>query len=145
MAQNEVPFYEQRAFDFYRNSILSQKPINKKVTVYAELEPYAATENPYWYPRCLESFKLSENDSLRNNISNQRKLNLAELKDKRFRVKKYGKGSYPKLYVSQSFSINDNQIFVNVNEIHKWNGNIYHIEFDSNGKVINWCKGGYVE
>ena len=67
IAQNKVPFFEQIAFDFYRTEILNKHPVEKKIRVYKELQPYK--ENLFWYPRCLKKIKIKEYDSSSYNLS----------------------------------------------------------------------------
>ncbi len=144
LSQNKVPFFEQIAFDFYRTEILVQNPVKKKIKVYSKIRPSKLTEDLYWYPRCLKKFKTEEYDNSKHNVSNKSELNLNNINKTKFKIKKYGKGTYPKLYVSQSLLFSHNRILVRIEERYKWEGNYYYIELDSDGKVTDWCKGGYL-
>jgi len=144
--QTETPFYEQIAFNFYRTEILSSHSPDKKLRVYKEIDRYPMMKDPSWYPQCFEDFRVwTKKDKLSDNISGKKELDLSDLGMELFKLKKYGKGRYPKLYVSQSLSLNDEIILVNVCEIYRWHGRYYHVKMDSNGNVIDWCIGGYIE
>ncbi len=142
LSQNEVPFFEQIAFDFYRTEILTKHPVNKKIKIWKEIK--IATDDPYWFPRCLDNFKSNGIDSLNQKISNKKELNLSNLDKNKFRIKSNRKGNNPLLFINNPFTIKGMNIVVNVTELHKDFVNIYHIEMDTKGNVLNWCKGGYV-
>ncbi len=168
IAQNEMPFYEQIAFEFYQTEILTKNPIDKKLTLFSELKPSinldmvkfsfthnnGIVENPFWYPKCNDDFNNEFNktyknkywSNLKNNLSNKNNLDLSKLDQNQFSIKKYGKGKFPRLYIDQSISILDSKLtIVNVNLIKRDSGTIYHIQIDKNGKVTDWCKTEYIE
>jgi len=143
--QSETPFYEQIAFDFYRTEILPSHSPDKKLRVYKEIDRYPMRKDPTWYPQCFEDFKvLTKKDRLTDNVSGKKELDMSNLDSGLFKLKKNGKGRYPKLFVSQSLSLNEEIILVNVCEIYKWHGIYYHVKMDANGNVIDWCIGGYI-
>ncbi len=145
IAQTKVPFFEQIAFDFYQTEILPKNPAKNKIRIYKEIQPYKLTETPFWYPRCLEKIEIEEYDNSKHNVSNKTELNLENIDKGDFKIKKYGKGNYPKLYVSQSLTLSENRILVVLKEVEKWSGIYYYIELDKKGKITNWCQGGYIE
>jgi hypothetical protein len=102
-SQTEVPFYEQIAFDFYRTEILSVHPVEKKLKVYRNLYSFFNKEYPAFFPNCL-NHKWAINDSFIDNVSNRNELNLNELNDSRFKLKKYGKGAKPKICIQMLFN-----------------------------------------
>ena len=141
-SQSQRPFLEQIAFDFYRTEIQLKYPIKKKIRVWKELKN--ATDDPYWFPRCLESFKRNGIDTLNQKISSRLKLDLSKLGKGQYRIKSDGKGKRPVVFVNKPFTIEGMNIIVNITELHKRFVNIYHIEIDKNGRILDWCKGGYV-
>ncbi len=169
ISQTESPHYEQIAFEFFQEEILTENLTNKKVTVYKELKPvinldstslsisqHQKNYNPFWFPKCnklfTEAFQLlykeQKTNSIKNNISGEKHLNLSRISEANFKIKKYGKGKYPKLFVDQSVTIIVKDIeltIVNISLIEKFKGTIYHIQIDKNGKVKKWCQTGYIE
>ncbi|GAA4280012.1 hypothetical protein GCM10022260_04330 [Gaetbulibacter aestuarii] len=143
--QTNIPFFEQIAFDFYRTEILVKNPVKKKISVYEEIQPFQLTEIPFWYPRCIDQFEIKEHDNFKSNLSKKKVLNLENLDHSKFKIKEYGKGSFPKLFVSQSLLFNENRNLVVIQEIYKWSATYYYIELDNHGKIIDWCSGGYIE
>jgi len=119
IAQSKIPFYEQIAFDFYHNEILTKDSIQSRIRVYKEIETYKLTEDLFWPPECLEKFKIVEYDNSRYNLSEKTELNLDYIDQSTFKISKYGKGRYPKLYTSQSLLFSENRILVVLRELHK--------------------------
>lgn len=81
------------------------------------------------------------NDSISSNISGLSALKLDQ-NEQRFKIKSIGKGRYPRVYSTASFSNLPGQHIVNVVEVHKHHGIAYHIELNDKGEVTNWCQGG---
>ena len=81
--------------------------------------------------------------SFRNSKASQGyKLNLKNLEKKRFKkvkkIKYYlNKENYVVISTAQEFN---NRIFVIINEMAESNGRMFTLEFDLNGKIIDWCK-----
>ena len=169
-SQTDIPFYEQIAFEFFQNDILTKNPIDKKMSVYNELKPIINLDmltlslshynglfnNPFWYPKCNkffnDAFKLVSKEknwnNIKNNLSGKKILDFSKLNKIDFKIKKYGKGKYPRLYIDQSVTVIVSEIeltIVNVNLIERYSGIIYHIQIDKNGKVTYWCQTGYIE
>ena len=141
VAGQSTPNYEQIAFDYYRNTILTENPHKKKrVTFWTEIEK---KEYLFWYPRCVDKF---DDEKWSEFISNISKATTIDTKgDKRFKIKKLQTGSYPRVFVTASFSNRDDQQIVTIVEINKWDGITYHIEMDNQGQVKKWCQGGWIE
>jgi len=45
IAQSKIPFYEQIAFDFYHNEILTKDSIQSRIRVYKEIEEKVVIQN----------------------------------------------------------------------------------------------------
>ena len=110
------------------------------MTLWTDLE---TKDYLFWGPRCLTEFKLKSGDSVSVNTSGQTMLEFQS--DERFKIKKLGTGSYPRVYLTISFSNKPDQQIVTVVETYKHEGITYHIEMDDKGKVRSWCKGGWIE
>jgi hypothetical protein len=53
LSGQSTPNYEQIAFDYYRNTILTENPHKKKrITFWTEIEK---KDYLFWYPRCVSS------------------------------------------------------------------------------------------
>jgi hypothetical protein len=137
----QTPNFEQLAFDYYRNTILTENPHKKKrVTFWTEIEK---KEYLFWYPRCIDNF---DDEKWKDFISNPSQTTTIDTKgDKRFKIKKLGTGGYPRVFSTASFSNKDNQHIVTIVEINKWDGITYHIEMDDLGQIKKWCRGGWIE
>jgi hypothetical protein len=144
IAQEEFPFYEQIAFDFYRTNIISKDTVKKRISIYKVIETNKLTENLFWYPRCLEKFNPKEYKDSHHNLSRKKELILDDIEKGKFKIKKYGKGKYPKLFVSQSLLFEQNRILVMLTKIYKWRGELYYVEMNKEGIVTDWCKEEYI-
>ena len=151
--QTETPFYEQIAFDKYRSEIIDSFPVKKRIKVYKYAFDFQPTLFWFYTPSCLSNIIWKSNDQFQpikeytdsqlNINSNRFELDFSDLDKKQFKIKKFGKGSYPKLFISPPYieNGNDDRIFINIYEKHsEKNEFIYHFEFDKNGIIINWCR-----
>ena len=144
-SQTKKPFYEQIAFDYFRTEILVKKPENKKIRIYEKLLTFSEEKKRYlWTPNCLKKFEINKKAELKINLSGKTKLNLVNLNNKIFKIKKNGKGAYPKLYVAESISNKPNQIIVSIHILYKFSDHNYRIEMNKEGEIINWCERGTV-
>ena len=133
--QEKIEF-EQEAFEFYRDSILKINPPKGKISLNLDLE----RENfLFFYPRCL---KIDDAEFVWN-LSGNKRIRFA--KDGRFKIRKTGKGNYPHVYLTVSFSNTFGQNIVTVVENYKSSGTTYFIQMNNEGKVVDWCKDGWVE
>lgn len=77
------------------------------------------------------------------NIDSDRfELDFSNLDKKKFKIKRNGNGTYPKLQITAPHKeINGTErIFVNIHITNKYLYETYHIEFNDKGKIINWCR-----
>lgn len=135
-----IPNYEQIAFDYYRNTIVDKNSNKNKMTLWTEIKKQGYLQ---WYPGCLKNFDFNKTDEFIFNISESSKIEIDA--DDRFRIKKWGKGPYPRISVTTSFRNKENQHIVTIYEIHKHSGIIYYIELDGDGTIKDWCDGGWIE
>lgn len=133
-----IPDYEQIAYDFYKETILTKYPKQKIVTVWTELYKDFTR---FDYPRCLD-FKLITGGSLNLNSSKRDQLIVND--NKRFRIRKNLKGPYPRVFSTVSYSTKIGQHIVTITEIYKHHLITYFVEMNNSGTVINWCKGGWM-
>ena len=150
-AQSNYLFYEQLAFDFYREEILKKFPVKEKITVYKSLN-YDSSEEIYYVPSNGLKTKIpNQRDSInridfskywKNINANKFKLNLTNIDKKQFKIKKSNNGSFPKLFVHYP-KVYKERVFVIVHQKHESSGTYFTIEFDQNGKIIDWCKSYY--
>ena len=130
---------EQIAFDFYKDTLLKINPPKKKMTLWVELKKDNIFSS---FPNCLKNFQIGMSDKLNINPSGIKKIVISV--DRRFRIKKENTGKYPRVYCTVSFSNTPNQHIVTITEDYLHEGISYYIELDDRGKVIKWCKGGWL-
>ena len=150
-AQSNYPFYEQLAFDFYREEILKKFPVKEKITVYKSLN-YDSSEEIYYVPSNGLKTKIpNQRDSInridfskywKNINANKFELNLTNIDKKQFKIKKSNNGGFPKLFVHYP-KVYKERVFVIVHQKYESSGTYFTIEFDQNGKIIDWCKSYY--
>ncbi|KGO93271.1 hypothetical protein [Flavobacterium subsaxonicum] len=152
MAQAKFPFYEQLAFDFYRTTVLDSFPVKKKITVFK----YILDVHPNYFftaPNYVGSLNHKTDakfvllktyaESQYDFDSPMAELNTDSVNKKQFRVKEKRRNYYPKLLITLPFTEESSpeRIFININEEHSETLIIfYSLEFDANGKVVNWCR-----
>ena len=146
-SQNELPFFEQKAFDFYSNEILKQFPVKKKIFINTYFADFQDTEYQHFVkPECLlTSTELDSLIKIGLDIYNQfdfdsdkNELDLEKINRNQFRIKKNKTKNYPRLRISSPHVYNSNY-FVNIHLINEFSDTIYHLEFDNNGNVMDWC------
>lgn len=151
-AQSEFPFFEQAAFDFYQSEILKLYPSEKKVTVYRYYMDFQDSNMYFSEGECLKNpvfkkdvSKLDRKKYGQDDIESSKfELDPSNINKKQFRIRRNNGGRFPKLYLSYPRVAENNRFFINVYELTEMQGNIYHLELDINGKVIDWCKSEYV-
>ncbi len=150
-SQSEKPFYEQIAFDFYKESILKTYPVKRKITIYKSLT-YNSEEEIYYIPsNCLKN-EISNNEKKIEKLEFSKywktfedmrlNLDLKDINKKQFKIRKNNNGSFPKLYIHYP-KIYKNRIFVILHEKKLNNGKYYIIEFNESGEIIDWCLSTY--
>ncbi len=134
----EKIFYEKIAFEFYKDSILNQS--KNKIKLQKKFERGAF--DSYWFPRCEKEINIKEIDTVFEKRSNQ--FELPTIKDEKFKIKnRFNNTEY--VCLDKAVLLNKTVVLVNVNEIYKHSAIYYHILLDLNGKILRYCKGGYIE
>ncbi|MFC0603051.1 hypothetical protein [Winogradskyella pulchriflava] len=156
ISQTEFPFYEQIAFDFYESTLIDSFPTKKKVKVYKYATEFHtgvfSLHNTFTTPNCLNNITWISNDQFKvieSYIENQMQvdsnlfeLDFSNLDKTKFKVKKNGKGNYPKLFITPPNKEENGteRIFVNIYEKHSEKTVNYHFEFNKTGEIIDWCR-----
>jgi len=150
--QVEIPFFEQIAFDLYKDTIIQKYPPEKKIRI----AKYTVDSHPTYYrfqvDKCLTGEFLDEKTNVEilsiyaleqmDFDSPTHVMNYDGLNKKQFRVKKSKTERYPYLRISQPYhKKNDFETyFVNIIEYHKKWSIEYFVQIDKNGKIIKWCR-----
>lgn len=77
------------------------------------------------------------------NIDSDRfELDFSNVDKKKFKVKKRGKGTYPRMHITAPHKEIDGteRILVNIHETHEYLYITYHLEFNDKGEIIDWCR-----
>jgi hypothetical protein len=152
-AQKKMPFYEQIAFDFYRSEIIDSFPVKKRIKIYKYAYDFQPNTHWFYTPSCLTNIVGKGSKQfipIKEYVDNQWRiesdkfeLDFSELDKKQFKIKKSGKGSFPKLFISSPHIVkgNNKRIFVNIFVKHSERKEvIYHLEFNQSGIIKNWCQ-----
>lgn len=133
--QKKIQF-EQIAFEYYKDTILKDLNLNKKITISkAIVEDFI-----YWDVECLKEFNIKIDDTAfaAISVSGAEDLNIG--KDNRFKEKKFKKKNTPMIFVTafSSFDIDKNIVGI----IENLEGTIYTylFEINSDGRIKKWCK-----
>lgn len=147
-------FYEQVAFDFYQSEILQKFPVKKKLKVYNWFRNFHPNYFVFHAPECLKGIVWKSNDQFQAIKSYEDKqsefdssfqvLDFSKIDKRKFKEAKSKDGSYfPKLKISLPFieRKKGDRVFINIYQLDtKLKSTIYLLEFDKNGKIVNWCR-----
>jgi hypothetical protein len=155
--QTVTPFFEQIAFDLYRSEIIDSFPVKKRIRIFPSFFDFQSTEFSFLTPNCFNKVAWTNPDHIQqikeykknqHSIdSNYKELDFTDLNKKQFKIKKNGKGSYPKLFISVPHEDvkKPNRILVNIYEKHsKRKTVIYHLLLDKNGDLKEWCRQEFI-
>lgn len=135
--QENVDF-EQKAFEFYKDSIISKT--SSKINFVVKVQDYK-----YWESDCAEKYTLKWQDTMTGGTDNLEVKNIILSNDNRFKmIKKFKKGDYPRTFVIANLKKDENQNFVTIVETYKDEVINYLFEMDIYGKVKSWCKGKWI-
>jgi len=135
--QENVSF-EQKAFEFYKDSIINKT--SSKINFVVKVQDYN-----YWESDCAEKFTLKWQDTIVGGTDNLKVKNIILSNNTRFKmIKKFKKGDYPRTFVVANLKKDENQNFVTIVETYKDEVINYLFEMDIYGKVKNWCKGKWI-
>ena len=150
-AQNQVPFFEQIAFDFYRTKIIDTASTKKRINIY----PYASQFHPNFQvfsnPTCLgiawkNNNQFEELESYKEGQlhidSDRYELDLSDLNKKKFKIRRNKTSKLPIVFITPPHKERNGSedIFVNVYENHPDQTVIYSFKFSVDGQIIDWCR-----
>ena len=137
-AQQQTPFFEQIAFDYFKKEIITKEKIENKLYVNDSISSYG---KPFDWLRCFKTYK--SDDLLSTNASHQTIIEIMETKNSKiFKATKRHKSN---CNVVESIDMKNGNHIVNIVVYGKYHGDVYHIEMDEKGNILKWCKGGWVE
>ena len=142
-SQNAFPFFEEKALEFYTDTILKEDP--KKVRL--EINPDLIKNNNILFNPENSCFDLEiANDSLfllpyeiYNKDNVYVVLNKAHINKKKFKIVREVSLQLPHLVISYPRRYKD-VVFIRIQEFTKPEVRNFDLKFDLNGKVIMWCK-----
>ncbi len=150
--QLEIPFFEQIAFDFYKDSILSIYPLERKIKVFRYTIDSHPTEHKFVVQNCLTGRTLAEGEELQlfsTYLLQQNdwdapnfELKYSTLDKSLFKIKNRAVQGHPKLLISAPHFEKDKVevVYLNIIEDHKNFDTVYHLKINIEGEVLNWCR-----
>jgi len=116
--QVEIPFFEQIAFDFYKDSILTKFPVKKRIKVPMYTTDFHTYSYKFQVDKCLTGQLLTEGKELKifeNYVLEQldfdsptHVMNYENANKKPFRIKKSKSNNYPNLRISRPYMKKNN-------------------------------------
>lgn len=157
-AQLNEPLYQQIAFDFYRTEIIDSISVKKQINIYKYALNFKTNLSSFYIPSssCMSN-KVWKNKDLKQRRKqyiesliyinpNRFKLDFSDLDETLFKIKRYRKGNYPKLFIGSPYKEyeNDNRVLINIylERNSDQQDHIYHLVIDQTGKIKDWCKKG---
>lgn len=150
--QVEIPFFEQIAFDFYKDSLLTKFPVEKRIKIPKYTTEFHFSSYKFQVSECLTGKLLTEGKELEifgiyaleqmDFDSPTHIMNYDNLDKKQFRVKKSKSSSGMNLRISQPYHKKDNfeNFYVILSENYKRKSTTYYLSIDKDGNVNNWCR-----
>lgn len=145
-SQNNSSF-EEKAFEFYQDSLLINENIQSKIFISKNLIDLSFDENYvgfYFVPGDCSKFKKFD---IQNKVdwvfSNNYELDINKINQNKFKVKNGKTRKYPMLRIYTPFYFLEDKetIYVNVlQKLSKFKESYYTIAFDSSQNVKFWCK-----
>lgn len=157
--QGELPFFEQIAFDLYKDSIIQKHPVDKRIKI-TKFATDLHTDKWYRFSvtECLtgksmidgkelEVFNIYALQQQMNIDSPKYEMNYNRVNKKQFKIKNSKTSSYPYLRISQPYHKINNfeEFYINVIEYHKNWSITYFVIIDKTGKVKKWCRDNDIE
>lgn len=150
--QVEIPFFEQIAFDFYKDSLLTKFPAKKRVKIPKYTTDFHFSYYKFQVSRCLTGELLTEGKELvvfENYVLEQMDfdspthvMNYENVDKKQFRIKNSKSSGYPNLRISRPYHKENEleEFFMIISENYKKKNITYYLIVDANGKIKNWCR-----
>lgn len=135
--QEKISF-EQKAFEFYKDSIMPKT--SSKVNFVVKVQDYN-----YWESDCVEKFTLKWQDTMVGGTNNHEIKNIILNNENKFKkIKRFKKGDFPRTFVIANLKKTESQNFVTIVETYKDEVINYLFEMDIYGEIKNWCKGKWI-
>lgn len=150
-AQNNFPFYEQIAFDYFSKVILKEQPVTHFMKI--KTSTFINFSDNETFKNSLTCFEHSKNNHIDTLFANSYRNQLLENLNfwitldnydrKQFKVKKNIRDQYPSINISNPISYEEKN-FITIELNYYRETKIYEIEMDSQGNVSNWCSEIFV-
>lgn len=150
--QVEIPFFEQIAFDFYKDTLLTKFPTRKRIKIPKYTLDFHSAYYKFQLNECLTGELLTERKELKilsiyaleqmDFDSPTHIMKYENLDKKQFRIKKSQPNGYPNLRISLPHMKKDNyeDFYIIILENHKRKNVTYYLMMDKNGNLKNWCR-----
>lgn len=150
--QVEIPFFEQIAFNFYKDSLLTEFPVKKRVAIQKYTVDFHDYSNKFQIDRCLTGNDLTEGIELEifsiyaseqmDFDSPTHVMNYVNVDKRQFIIKKSKTNRYPYLRISQPYHKTDNfeNFYLIITENYKDKVVRYELLFNNKGTIKNWCR-----
>jgi len=150
--QVELPFFEQIAFNFYNDSLLTKFPVKKKIRIPKYTMDFHYHSYKFQVSECLTGKRLTEGEELKlfdkytlgqiDFDSPTHTMNYDNIDKKQFRIKKTKENSFPNLRISRPFhkKTDLDNFYIIITENYERKTISYYLLTNKNGVVKNWCK-----
>jgi hypothetical protein len=139
-SQNKIQFV-QIAFEYYRDSILKDYQLKKKLTISKTVVEDCA----YWNVKCLKEFDIKIGDTAAAVVSAIGTNDLNLWNDERFKLIKFKKKKPPMIFATAFASFDTDKYIVGIVENLEGMVYTYLFEITSEGKIRKWCKDRFIE
>ncbi len=148
----EKPFFEQKAFDFYKTTIIDSFPVKKKIRVYKYFfDFHGGIEIDFFDSTCSKKgIKFEEmKDYTREQwktTSKNFEIDYSKIDRSKFKIKKRVRNKYPRMFITAPHREinNNNKVFINIHiEESLYFKSIFQLELNNSGKVLNWCRDNF--
>lgn len=128
--------YEQKAFDFFRDSIIKHK--NKKIYVKTEVQKWN-----YMNEACLQQFNLKSKDTVNVTKIASKKISLYGNKKVKEVIGRDLSVVNKTIYVNPTYKFSADQYISSITQRRGPSFTQYIIEMDEAGKISDWCEYVY--
>ncbi len=150
--QVEILFFEQIAFDFYKDSLLTKFPVKKQIKVPKYTLNFHSGSYKFQVNECLTGVLLVDGKELEiygtyaleqmDFDSPTHVMNYENVDKKQFRIKKSNSNGYPNLKISQPYhkKTDFENFYIIISENYKRKNITYYLLIDAKGKIKNFCR-----
>jgi hypothetical protein len=152
IGQVEIPFFEQIAFDFYKDSLLTKFPVKKRIKIPKYTINFHDDYHKFQVNNCLTGELLTDGKELEvfgiyvleqmDFDSPTHVMKYDNINKKQFRVKQSKSKNYPNLRISLPHhkKADFEDYYLIITENHKRRHIDYYLWVDIKGKIKNWCR-----